>query len=293
MSLSPPPRPGSRAAARSRLAARPPLALLAPARSAGAQEACAAGSLAHYLVEGFRCRLGRWTVSRLSYHTGVDARGGARAPPRVDAADDQVQPFPGTDAAGRATFGFDFSGLTTGVGAHGTDTGRERAHSIEQVGFFLDAGAPGLQLAGAEIAGAFEGGVPPVGRLRGGSTLSASVFQLAGGFRDCSLDLLARSTDPGPPVRAVRGDCREPLVRRVGVNLTVGSTLNGFGPGEGAVDGFTGAALTRAGSAETQAVVPEPATLTLVAGGLPALAGFGRRQRRASAWPIASRPPGA
>lgn len=283
--MSTPPSPRGRATARRPLAALGVLAALAltPAARAGAQEACAAGSLAQYLADGFRCRLGRWTVSNLSYHTGVNARGGAETQPRVEAADVQVNPFLGTDAAGRATFGFDFAGLTSGVGAHGTDTGLERAHYIAQVGFFLDAGAPGLQLAGAEITGGFEGGVPPVGRLRAGSTLSASVFQLTGRFRDCSLNLVTRSTEPGPPVRTIGEDCREPLVRRVGVNLTVGSTLNGFGPGEGPVDGFSAAALTRAGFVETQAVVPEPATVTLLAGGVLALAGIGWRRTRAAA----------
>jgi hypothetical protein len=256
------------------------LLVAAPAAPAGAQDACASGSLAQYLTAGFACRIGAWTLHEFSANSSTRAAGGAKAvAAEMDAV--RITPFVGVDGADRATFGFDLGGMHTAAGSHGTTSGIERANAFASLGFWLVADAPGRTVAGVQAFGTFEGSNLTPGVLRVGSTYGGSAFSLDGGFVDCAVGF-ANSTAPGGPPASVGGDCARPLSGRIFVNMGASSTADRIGALEGTLDGFSGVALTRVAFTEgAPAVVPEPATVALVAGGLVGLAGVGARKRRA------------
>jgi hypothetical protein len=263
------------------------LALVAPAvpaARAGAQDACAAGTLAQYLVSGYTCRIGGWTLSEFSALASVDARGDAQGS-AADAASVQLTPFLATDAAGRTTFGFDLAGLTTAASAHGTTSGSESVFAFASLGFWLTTEVPGLQVVGVEAAGAFAGGNATPGALRVGSTYGGGALAMTpgGGIASCDAGL-ARSAAPGGPPARIGGDCDRPLSGLIIVNMTTSSTARRFVSGTDAVDGGSAGSLTRVAFTQgAAAVVPEPATVTLVGGGLAALAGLGGTRARGRA----------
>ena len=284
MSRLPRARAGRRTTASRTLArSAPALALLLalPSGRAAAQASCGAATLAEYLAEGFTCRIGGWTLADFRSFSSPSARGGAEVSV-ADAADVRLTPFTSTDAAGRRTFGFDFAGLTATAAADGTTSGRELAFGDVPFGFVLSAHTPGLAVTSVLTSGAFlvENATPDM--LRAGGVVGGGVTAFdAGTVTSCGV---GTGTSAAGPTATVGGDCRAPLRGTIVVSVSAGASVDRFTGAPAPVSGFAQGSLTRLEFAEdATAVVPEPATVALLAGGLLAVAGLAVRRRSTSA----------
>jgi hypothetical protein len=257
-----------------RAARRAALALLltVPAARAEAQGDCATGTLASYLTQGFSCRIGGWTFLNFESIGDGSALNGAEMLP-VDPATAVLTPFVGTDASGRTTFGFDVADFATAAGSHGTTHGFESSNVFANLNFLLVGTAPQLRVVEARVTGATDGFNLTPDRLRTVGMLYGNVQEASGpGF--CLGEF--PDTGPLPGTVAIGGPCSGALGGELVVNLAISSTASREGVSTVPVDGFSLVSISRVQF--TQAVVPEPATVTLVAGGVLALAGVARRR---------------
>jgi hypothetical protein len=253
-----------------RAARRAALALLltVPAARAEAQGDCATGTLASYLTQGFSCRIGGWTFLNFESRGDHVVINGAEVLP-VDPGATILTPFVGTDASGRTTFGFDLAGFVTAAGAHGTTQGFESSDVFATLDFLLVGATPQLRVVDTRVAGETDGFNETPAILRTESFLGGNVQEASGpGF--CLGEF--PTTGPLPGAVAIGGPCSGPLGGELVVNLAISSTASREGVSAVPVDGFSLVSISRVQF--TQAVVPEPATVTLVAGGVLALAGW-------------------
>ena len=256
------------------------LAVLAAASAApaDAQTSCTAGTVASYATAGHSCRLGDWLFHNFVLDVDIDAQDGAEALV-VDPLAATMSPFVGTDAAGRVTFGFDFTDFMTAAGSHGTQSGFEFADAFTGLYFDVTALSPTSLLAGSRIGGVFDGFNQTPYELQVMSYFGASI-QSRSGQGECLVDAVQDAV-ASPTAVALGRDCDAPLPGAVTAILYQGSDVSRQLFGTRPVDGFSGISLTR--FELTQAaptVTPEPGTIVLVAGGLFALAGVGRVRAR-------------
>jgi hypothetical protein len=256
-----------------RLAPALALALL-PAARADAQGDCATGTLASYLTAGHSCRIGGWTFREFdSLRDHVALNGAEVLPVDPDAA--VLTPFVGADASGRTTFGFDVAGFVTAAGSHGTTHGFESSDVFATLNFWLVSAAPRLRVVETRVSGVTDGFNLTPDRLRTVGMLGGNV-QEASGPGWCLGEF--PDTGPLPGTVAIGGPCSGALAGELVVNLAISSTASRQGVGSVPVDGFSLVSIARIEF--TQAVVPEPATVALLGGGLLALAGVARARRR-------------
>ena len=264
---------------RAALAAAAAVLVIAPVR-ADAQGACAAGTLATYLSAGFSCRIGDWLFSQFISDAGVETHDGAEAL-AADAASATLTPFLSTDAQGRVTFGFDFAGLHAAAGSHGTTTGSESSYAGSSLGFWVTGLTTSARLAGARLDGSFDGfnATPDILGTVSGVGATVDTF----GPASC-LDQQVHD-DVGPTV-SLAGTCAAPHPDFAIANVFAYAYADRlFDEGNPdalrPVDGFSMATLNRFELTQAPDVTatPEPATVTLTAAGMLALAAALRRRR--------------
>ena len=254
---------------------------------AAAQPACAAGALSGYLAAGFQCQLAGWRFFGFGLQaSSADSPGATATAPDALGTTTFLTPFSATDALGRQTFGFGLVGFATDASvAAGPWQGPSTGISAGGATLFFQAESidPSGVVSHTLLDYLVEGATPTPDL-----TVLASVVQgVAGptptGSGSVCLGFVDLLPGSGGGPRSVEQPCASPTQNSVLPILTIGSNVHQ------ALDALGQAGTTRARidriafvAAGGVQVVPEPATLALVGGGLLALgAAAAARRRRA------------
>jgi hypothetical protein len=248
---------------------------------AGAQPACAAGALDAYTASGFTCTIGNWLLHDFLF----DDAGGPSATDAVATLPDPLTamllPFTGVDARGRATFGFDFTGMAASARVTNGTTGNEDASAS----FVFTFGATSLDPLDERVAHTtLEFQLNNVVNVNPGRFDRFAGLFAAVGDPDLGLFCLgALAQNVGQDSKAIDRDrrCDPPRASEiVAIFFLEADLARDGGPRPLPIDGSVTAQLDRIEFAVGPAVVPEPATVALVGGGLLALAGVAAGRRR-------------
>jgi hypothetical protein len=263
-----------------RRAARAALLILAavvPA-AARAQPACTAGALADYLAPGFACRIGAWAFDEFDYFTFADASAGVSASV-PDARLQDVRPFRRVGAGRRVEVGFTFlGGLGSIVSTTASDRGDEEGTAVAQIEFLARTRRRGARLLGVrtEHTASLDGTTPATTFLR--SQSFAQVVDVFGPGT-CLEAATLSPAEPGFVHDEHVGWCEGAPPHEVFTLLSSITRLDRDGDETPApLFGITTATVQHVTFVTAQ-VVPEPATVALVATGLLGLTLAARSRR--------------
>jgi hypothetical protein len=197
-----------------------------------------------------------------------------------------LTPFLGHDAVGRTTFGFEFGGFAASVDAVESTSAELFGDAFVGLGLSLASLDAGVGLGGARVLGTQSvAGVPRPGDVTGTveSRLGAVVAAVdPSPTSEFCLFVWERVRTPGDGVLDRASTCNEAPPRWVGVSVSAAAQVVGHEPATPLSANVHTSATRLEFTAVDVAAVPEPATVTLLGGGLLALAAAAHRRRAAT-----------